>query len=60
MLDIFQREFVYLWYYCEVITRQIAPYWIIGIIIGSAISVFGKNKINQFFATTQKHKLGLL
>ena len=40
------REFVYFWYYFSVQFSQIAGYWIIGMILGSLISVFGKEKIN--------------
>ena len=54
-----ERESVYLWYYFTVLIRQIAPYWAIGIVIGSVISVFGKEKINRLFASTQDTKMGI-
>ena len=54
-----EREFIYLWYYFTVLIQQIAPYWILGIIIGSVISVFGKEKINWLFASTQDTKMGI-
>jgi len=54
-----ERESIYLWYYFTVLIRQIAPYWAIGIVIGSVISVFGKEKINWLFASTQDTKMGI-
>ena len=41
-----QREFTYLWYYFDVQFRQIALYWAAGILIGSAISVFLKDRVH--------------
>ena len=37
---ILRREFIYIWYYFEIQFRQIFLYWVIGIVIGSCISVF--------------------
>lgn len=59
MIDIFHREWVYLWYYFTVQLEQIAPYWAIGIILGSCISVFGKDKIHQFLMAMQSRRLGI-
>ncbi len=36
------REFVYLWYYFFVQLGQILDFWLLGMLIGSAVSVFGK------------------
>ena len=36
MIDWIRREAVYLWYYLDIQVRQIAPYWMIGILLGSA------------------------
>ena len=55
-----ERELIYFWYYFIVLIKQIAPYWAIGIIIGSFVSVFGKTRIHQLFISTKKQKLGLL
>ncbi len=46
MLDIIQREAIYLWYYFDLQLRQIFWYWVVGIVIGSFISVFAKNWIH--------------
>jgi uncharacterized membrane protein YraQ (UPF0718 family) len=45
-----RREFIYLWYYFDIQARQIAGYWILGMVLGSLISVFGKEKIHGLFA----------
>lgn len=58
MAEILHREWVYLWYYFTVQFQQIFNYWVLGIILGSVISVFGKEKIHQLFGALQKKKLG--
>lgn len=58
MLDIIHREFVYIWYYFEVQLRQIVFYWALGIVIGSVISVFGKQKIHSLMTVIQDKRLG--
>ncbi|MBP7344134.1 MAG: permease [Clostridia bacterium] len=60
MGDIIQREAIYLWYYISVLFKQIAPYWATGILLGSVISVFGKNRIHSLFTTLKHKKLGIL
>lgn len=56
----FERELIYFWYYFVVLVKQIAPYWVVGIVIGSFVSVFGKARINQLFISTRNQKFGLL
>jgi uncharacterized membrane protein YraQ (UPF0718 family) len=60
MIDILIRESVYLWYYFSLQLGQIAAYWIAGMALGSAISVFGKEKIHGLFAGMQGRKIGVL
>ena len=60
LLSILHREIVYIWYYFDLQLRQIFWYWVLGMAIGSAISVFAKNKIHGLFAGLQGKKLGLL
>ena len=60
MLDILRREGIYLWYYFSVQFQQIFVYWLIGILIGSVISVFGKEKIHRALAAMQGRRLGRL
>lgn len=58
MIDVLRREFIYIWYYFTVQFEQIALYWVIGIVLGSVISVFGKERIHRLFAFMQSKKLG--
>jgi len=60
MNDVLKREFIYLWYYSSIQFEQIGKYWAVGIVIGSMISVFGKQRIHQLFAAMQDRKLGAL
>ena len=60
MLDIIQREAVYLWYYFDLQLRQILPYFAIGIVLGSIISVFVKDRIHNLFRALGSKKLGFL
>lgn len=59
MLAILRRESIYLWYYSTVLLEQIAPYWALGIVLGSLISVFGKEKIHNSFSAIQGKKMGV-
>ena len=63
MSDIWQvirREFIYIWYYFDVQFRQIFLYWVIGILIGSLISVFLKDRIHGLFRRMGSSRLGIL
>lgn len=60
MLEILQREFIYIWYYFDLQLRQIFLYWALGIVIGSVISVFGKQKIHSLMTAIQDKHLGVL
>lgn len=59
MIDILHREWVYLSQYFTIQFEQIFRYYMLGIIIGSVISVFGKQKINQMVISLQEKKLGV-
>jgi Predicted permeases len=59
MLEILQREFIYLWYYFSILFNQIVIYWVLGIFLGSVISVFGKEKIHRLFISIQNKRLGV-
>ena len=60
MVEIIQREAVYLWYYFELQLRQILPYYVLGIMLGSVISVFVKDHIHGLFRKMGDTKLGAL
>lgn len=59
-MEILQRELIYLWYYFSVQMEQIFGYWVLGMVLGSAISVFGKGKIHGAFSVLGQKKLGVL
>ena len=60
MIDILHREYIYLRYYFFVQFDQIFQYWLLGMVIGSIVSVFGKERIHQLFRNLNKTKLGIL
>ena len=47
MWEPLQREATYLWYYFDLQFWQIFGYWVVGIVIGSCISVFAKDWIHK-------------
>ena len=57
---VLRREGIYLWYYFEIQFRQICLYWILGMLIGSFLSVFAKDKIHGIFAGIKDRRWGLL
>lgn len=60
MIEIIQREAVYLWYYFDLQLRQIFPYFTLGIILGSFVSVFVKERIHGLFRKLGNKRLGIL
>ena len=60
MIEWIRREAIYLWYYLDIQVRQIAPYWALGILLGSAVSVFGKKAIHGAFSRIGQRRLGWL
>ncbi len=59
MVDIIRREAVYLWYYFTIQLQQIFWYWVLGMALGSAVSVFLKDKIHSAFRCLGEKKLGV-
>jgi uncharacterized membrane protein YraQ (UPF0718 family) len=59
-LEILKWEFIYFWYFFSIQFSQIAGYWVLGMFLGSLISVFGKEKIHSLFGALQAKDLGLL
>jgi uncharacterized membrane protein YraQ (UPF0718 family) len=59
LFTVLRREIIYIWYYFEIQFRQICWYWILGMLIGSFISVFAKDKIHGIFAGMRDKKWGL-
>ncbi len=60
MIETLHREAVYLWYYFDLQLRQIFPYFILGVVLGSMISVFVKDRIHGLFQKLGDKKLGIL
>ncbi len=58
-MEVLQREFIYLWYYFSVQLDQIFWYWILGMLIGSAVSVFLKDYIHGIFRSLGNKKSGV-
>ncbi|MBQ3940040.1 MAG: permease [Oscillospiraceae bacterium] len=59
LLSVLKRESIYIWYYFSLQLRQILPYWILGMVIGSVISVFVKDRIHGAVQKMGAHKLGV-
>ena len=60
MADILHREWVYIWYYFTVQFEQIFRYWVLGMLIGSAVSVFAKDGIHRAFSALRGRRIGIL
>lgn len=59
MLDSLRREGIYLWYYFSVQLEQVFRYWVLGMVIGSAISVFAKDRLHGLFRAMAGRRLGV-
>lgn len=59
ILHILRRELIYIWYYFDIQFRQIFWYWVIGMAIGSLISVFAKDRIHGLFLRMKNARWGL-
>ena len=60
MIEVLRREIVYIWYYFDLQFRQIFWYWVQGMAIGSAVSVFAKDRIHRIFSRMKDTRWGLL
>lgn len=54
-----RREFVYISYYFSIQLRQIALYWILGMVVGSLVSVFAKDAIHNCFDSLRDKRWGV-
>ncbi len=59
ILGILETEFIHLFYYFKIQLFQIAGYWALGILIGSAVSVFAKEKIHSAVKLISEEKYGV-
>jgi uncharacterized membrane protein YraQ (UPF0718 family) len=58
MAEVIRRELTYLWYYFSIQADQIVWYWVLGMALGSLVSVFGKEKIHALFTKMQNTRMG--
>lgn len=59
ILDMLHREFIYIRYYFDVQLRQVFGYWVIGILLGSCVSVFLKDKIHGLLRSMSRSRMRL-
>lgn len=59
MFEVIQREIIYIGYYFMVQLRQIFFYWVLGMVIGSLVSVFAKDTIHSLFGGLKDRKMGI-
>ncbi len=59
LFAVIRRKFIYISYYFYVQLRQIAFYWILGMVIGSLVSVFAKDAIHNCFGRIRDKKWGI-
>lgn len=60
MNDILRREWIYFWYYFSIQFEQIFRYWVLGMVLGSVVSVFFKDAIHNAFRSMGKRRLGIM
>jgi uncharacterized membrane protein YraQ (UPF0718 family) len=53
-----RQELVYFWYYFSIQAEQIVWYWVLGMALGSLVSVFGKEKIHVLFVKMRNTRMG--
>lgn len=58
-MEAIHREVVYIWYYFVVQLQQIFGWWVLGMVIGSAVSVFAKDYIHRAFLALNGKRLGV-
>ena len=59
-MEAVRRELIYIWYYFSVQFEQIFGWLVLGMTIGSAVSVFAKDTIHRAFRSLQGKRLGVL
>jgi len=60
MFEIIHREYIYLSFYLTFLLYQLVPYWVVGVLIGSSVSVFGKKKIDGLVDGLRTRNFGIL
>ncbi len=60
MWDLIEREAIYLYYYLDIQVRQLFWFYVFGTLLGSAISVFGKDKLKRLLTAQVGVSMGLM
>ena len=60
MPEALHRELIFLWYYFSIMISLIARFWVFGMILGSLISVFGKEKLHSLLTAMRNKNLGVM
>lgn len=60
MIELINREITALWPLLRWQLREIAPYWALGIVLGSVIAVFGKTRLHKLLVVMQTRRMGIL
>lgn len=51
---------IYFWYYFSIQFEQIFRYWVLGMVLGSVVSVFFKDTIHNIFRSMGEKRLGIV
>ena len=60
MIETVRREMIYIWYYFNIQFEQIFRYWVLGMVLGSVVSVFFKDTIHNIFRSMGEKRLGIV
>lgn len=60
MIEAIRGDLIYIWYYSALMFYQIAPYWLLGVLAGSLISVLGGGRWHRALLSIQVNQLGAL
>lgn len=60
MWDLIEREAIYLYYYLDIQVRQLFWFYVLGTLLGSAISVFGKDKLKRLLSAQVGVSMGFI
>lgn len=58
-MEAVRRELIYFWYYFSVQLEHIFGYWVLGMVLGSVVSVFFKDTIHNAFRSMSGKRFGI-
>lgn len=59
-MEAIRRELIYLWYYFSIQLDQIWLWWVLGMLTGSAVSVFARGRINAALERLGTSRIGAI